>query len=225
MCATLAGMPSLSARLKSITRNARLWPPPWCLTVIRPCTFLPPRPCSGRTSDFSGSLRVTSAKSEPLAPRLPGVVGLYLRMPMSAEAPCSSGLALAADVDPLASGQADDRALGVWPLAPELAGLGTDAAPLARPVQRVHAGHLDVEDRLDGLADLRLGGVRGHDERVLVELVLEAVALLRDHRPEQDVSVAVDLAHRCSPSCLPARATNVSNAGLVNTTRSRTRTS
>src|SRR5215467_15969812 len=90
---------------------------------------------------------------------------------------------------------------------------------------RVHAGHLDVEDRLDGLADLRLGGVRGHDERVLVELVLEAVALLRDHRPEQDVSVAVDLAHRCSSSCLPARATNVSNAGLVNTTRSRTRTS
>jgi hypothetical protein len=37
----------------------------------------PPLPCSGRTSDFSGSLRVSSEKSEPLAPRLPGVVGLY----------------------------------------------------------------------------------------------------------------------------------------------------
>ena len=34
-------------------------------------------------SDFSGVERVISAKSETLAPRRPGVVGLYLRIPMS----------------------------------------------------------------------------------------------------------------------------------------------
>src|ERR1700738_705520 len=50
-------------------RYERLWPPPLC---------------SGRTSDFSGSDRVISAKSETLAPRRPGVVGLYLRIAMSA---------------------------------------------------------------------------------------------------------------------------------------------
>ena len=58
--------------------------------VIRPCTFRPPRPFSGRTSDFSGSDRVTSEKSAPLAPRRPGVVGLYLRIAMCAQAPRSS---------------------------------------------------------------------------------------------------------------------------------------
>src|ERR1700728_398344 len=87
MCATLAGTPSLSFRLKSISRYARLCPPPWCRAVMRPCTFLPPLECSGRTSDFSGSVLVTSEKSAPLAPRLPGVVGLYLRIAMCAQAP------------------------------------------------------------------------------------------------------------------------------------------
>src|SRR5881227_2666200 len=82
MCATLAGTPSLSARLKSITRYARLWPPPWCRVVIRPWTLRPPFLGSGRTSDFSGSVRVTSTKSATLEPRRPGVVGLYLRMPI-----------------------------------------------------------------------------------------------------------------------------------------------
>jgi hypothetical protein len=36
-----------------------------------------------RTSDFSGVLRVISTKSATLEPRRPGVVGLYLRIPMS----------------------------------------------------------------------------------------------------------------------------------------------
>src|SRR5919107_2165809 len=83
MCATLAGTPSLSARRKSIRRYARLWPPPWWRAVTFPCTLRPPLECNGRTSDFSGVSRVISAKSETLDPRRPGVVGLYLRMPMS----------------------------------------------------------------------------------------------------------------------------------------------
>src|SRR3954452_381862 len=49
---------------------------------MRPCALRPPFFGSGRTSDFSGSVRVTSTKSATLAPRRPGVVGLYLRMPI-----------------------------------------------------------------------------------------------------------------------------------------------
>src|SRR3954454_8018555 len=40
----------------------------------------PPLLCSGRTSDFSGVVRVISAKSATDEPRRPGVVGLYLRI-------------------------------------------------------------------------------------------------------------------------------------------------
>src|SRR6266498_3240022 len=122
MCATLAGTPSLSWRRKSISRYARLWPPPLCRVVILPCTFRPPLPCSGRTSDFSGVDRVISAKSETLAPRRPGVVGLYLRIPISQQSlsisPCASGARSAEDLDRLAfRGQRHDCPLGVLALA------------------------------------------------------------------------------------------------------------
>src|SRR3954467_3109625 len=110
MCATLASTPSLSCRRKSITRYARLWPPPLCRVVIRPCALRPPLPCSGRTSDFSGSVRVISAKSETLAPRRPGVVGLYLRIPITLVSQLLSlGRLLPEQVDRLtACGQRDD---------------------------------------------------------------------------------------------------------------------
>src|ERR1044072_6909810 len=83
MCATLAGTPSLSTRLKSISRYCRLWPPPWCRVVIRPWTLRPPFLGSETSRDFSGVDRVISAKSATLEPRRPGVVGLYLRIPIS----------------------------------------------------------------------------------------------------------------------------------------------
>src|SRR5260370_26795494 len=111
---------------------------------MRPCTFRPPREVSGRTSFFSGSARVIWAKSAPLAPRLPGVVGLYLRMPMTAEISLADR---AEQVDPVPLGEADDGALGVGPLAPAV----PRPAPLARPVGRVHVRDLHREDRLDGL--------------------------------------------------------------------------
>src|ERR1700749_3786219 len=126
MCATVAGTPSLSLRRKSITREARLCPPPWCRVVTRPCTFRPPLLCSGRTSDFSGSLRVISEKSEPLAPRRPGVVGLYLRIATH----FSLTTRPAEDVDPVALSQGHDGALGVHALAPAEPG----PPPLALPV-------------------------------------------------------------------------------------------
>src|ERR1700755_2600144 len=50
---------------------------------MRPWALRPPLLCSGRTNDFSGSERVISAKSDTLAARRPGVVGLYLRIAMS----------------------------------------------------------------------------------------------------------------------------------------------
>src|SRR4030065_965553 len=77
-CATLAGTPSLF-RLKSTWRYRRLLPPPWCRLVIRPLLLRPAflRPLS--SSDFSGVPRVISSNEETLAPRRPGVVGLYLR--------------------------------------------------------------------------------------------------------------------------------------------------
>ena len=80
---TMAGTPSLSRR-KSICRNCRLWPPPRCRAVILPWLFRPPLRFFGRSRPFTGlAPGVNSAKSLTVAPRRPGVVGLYLRMPMA----------------------------------------------------------------------------------------------------------------------------------------------
>src|SRR5919112_2364765 len=130
MCATLAGTPSLSLRRKSISRYCRLWPPPWCRVVMRPWTLRPPFLGSGTSSDFSGVDRVISAKSETLEPRRPGVVGLYLRMPISTQSSSSGGRA-AEDLDRLAvRRQSHDRALRVLALAEP----GAGALALALPV-------------------------------------------------------------------------------------------
>src|SRR3954454_1952067 len=212
MCATLAGTPSLSARRKSITRYARLCPPPWCRAVTLPWTLRPPRPCSGRTSDFSGWSRVTSAKSATLEPRRPGVVGLYLRIAMGRESlsvlsgPVGgggswwagsrrrpSGARAAEALDAVAGGDGDDGALGVLALAHLHA---PAALALALTVDRVHAEDLHVEDLLDSDLDLRLVRLGQHHERVLV-LVEQSVALLRDDRSEQDVPGVAD-GHACS---------------------------
>src|SRR6266550_870111 len=181
MCATLAGTPSLSCRRKSISRYARLCPPPWCRVVMRPELLRPPLLCRGRTSDFSGSSRVTSTKSAWLAPRRPGVVGLYLRIAMSARTN------LAEYVDPVAFTKRDDRALD------RLARAVTESGPLpfAWPVERVHVGDLDVEHLLDRDLDLRLVRQRVDVERVLV-LIQQAVALLRDDRSEQHIAGIVE---------------------------------
>src|SRR6478752_3513158 len=181
MCATLALTPSLSWRRKSITRYARLWPPPWCRMVIRPELLRPPRLCSGRTSDFSGSSRVISTKSATLAPRRPGVVGLYLRIPIGLSA------LLPEHVDAVAGPQRDDRALHVP--APAVAKPG--ALALAWPVVRIHVGDLDVEHSLHRDLDLRLVGLGVYVEGVLV-LVEQAIALLRDDGSEQDVARVVE---------------------------------
>src|SRR6476620_10245411 len=80
--ATRALTPSLSWRRKSIRRYWRLCPPPLWRVVILPVLLRPPFLGSGRTNDFSGVDRVISIKSATLEPRRPGVVGLYLRIPI-----------------------------------------------------------------------------------------------------------------------------------------------
>src|SRR5690625_2427595 len=190
---------------------------------MRPVLLRPPLLVSGRTSDFSGCVRVISTKSAALEPRRPGVVGLYLRIamgldPQSLQCAASAGH-FTEDVDG-ALAQRDDRALGVLLLADA----GTRPPGLALPVRRVHRADLDVEDRLDGVLDLGLVRARVDEEGVL-PLVDEVVALLGDHGGDDDVPrvlVVLD-AHLSSSSREPPR--NSSRAAAVNTTSSLTRTS
>src|SRR4051794_7699409 len=187
MCATLAGTPSLSTRLKSISRYCRLWPPPWCRVVIRPWTLRPPFLGSGTSRDFSGVDRVISAKSATLEPRRPGVVGLYLRIGIS-HYPLADRAA--EGLDTVTVSQLDHRPLGGLALAEP----GTGALALALPVRGVHRQHTDVEDLLDRDLDLGLVRVRVDEERVPV-LIENAVALLRDDRRDDDVARVGDRAH------------------------------
>src|SRR5438045_9051440 len=98
---------------------------------MRPALLRPPVFDRGRTSDFSGVDRVISTKSATLEPRRPGVVGLYLRIPISQSSSDfgRSGPPLggrtAADVDTVALGEGPDGALGVRALT------GTGLAALA----------------------------------------------------------------------------------------------
>src|SRR5215217_3238783 len=105
---------------------------------MRPWLLRPPDFESGRRSDFSGVDRVISAKSETLDPRRPGVVGLYLRMPISQLSPLRGGSA--EDLDRLAfSRKSHDGALGVLALAEA----GASPLTLALAVEGVDTDHLD----------------------------------------------------------------------------------
>src|SRR6478609_7304085 len=115
MCATLASMPSLSLRRKSMTRYWRLWPPPMWRVVMRPWLLRPPVLDSGRRRDFSGVDRVISAKSATDEPRRPGVVGLYLRIAMVMCPSSRPSADCREDVDG-ARLERHDRALGVLAL-------------------------------------------------------------------------------------------------------------
>src|SRR3954447_26998339 len=76
IAATRAGTPSL-VRLKSILRYRRLAPPPRWREVMRPCVLRPPDFLSPSVSAFSGVFFVTSARSDQVAKRRPGLVGLW----------------------------------------------------------------------------------------------------------------------------------------------------
>src|SRR6476620_7136759 len=178
---------------------------------MRPWLLRPPFLGSGRVSDFSGVVRVISTKSASEEPRRPGVVGLYLRIAMffSPQSGARSGDRTSEDVDAVALGEADDRALGV--------------RTLAEAVDRVDRRDLDVEHLLDRDLDLGLVGVRTHDEGVLVR-VEQAVALLGHDRCDQDVAVVLVQGAHFEPS-LAVPDTNTSYAPLVKTMSSEASTS
>src|SRR4051812_31036570 len=78
---TVAGVAYL-LRLKSMMRYFRLWPPPRRRVEMWPWLSRPPDFLRGSVSDFSGVLRVISAKSETLRKRVPLVTGLNWRIPI-----------------------------------------------------------------------------------------------------------------------------------------------
>src|SRR4051794_10708302 len=194
-----------------------------CRVVTRPEALRPPDFGSGRTSDFSGSERVTSTKSATLAPRRPGDVGLYLRIPIGflwqrARLNCwlcagrwrpPSGDRAAEDLDRVARLQADERALGVLALPVAVAG----ALALALAVGGVHVQYPDVEDLLDRDLDLGLVGL-GADQEGVGPLFDQAVALLRDDRRQDDVARVGDHSFAASVSLVapPASFSNFSSA-------------
>src|SRR6266705_5508373 len=188
--ATLAGMPNFSRR-KSMRRYWRLCPPPCHRLVMWPLLLRPPVRRSGSSSDFSGSLFVTSAKSETERNRVPGVIGRNCRMPMSA---LEHG-------DRVAFFECDDRLLPRRATARPARRETARTAPGAHH-QGAHVGHGDLEQRLDRRADLRLGRGGVHAEGVLFAGLVGRRGFLGDDRAH-DQSVLVR--HLLLPPSLPPR--------------------
>src|SRR5213592_1995895 len=118
-----------------------------------PMLLRPPVRLTGSSSDFSGSVFVTSAKSETERNRVAGVIGRNCRMPISA----------LEHLDGVARFERDDRLLPGWPPA----GVASVGAALGAHDHRADASHGDLEQRLDRRLDLRLGRLGMHPERVL----------------------------------------------------------
>src|SRR5207244_11281437 len=113
-------------------------------------------------------------------------------------------------LDPVTIAGLHDRALGVLALAPA----GTGPLALALPVERVHRLDPHVEDLLDSDLDGGLVRVRVNQERVPV-LVELAVALLGDHRRDDDVARVGDRAHSCSSPDSSSSVASSSAAGAA----------
>src|SRR5712691_12938695 len=179
--ATRAGIANLSRR-KSMRRYCRLWPPPCQRVVMWPLLLRPPVRFSGSSSDFSGVVFVTSAKSETARNRVAGVTGLNCRMPISA----------LEYLDRVALFERHDRLL---PGRTHAGGPSVGAAPGAHH-ERADVRHGDLEERLDRPLDLRLGRPQVHPERVFLPCLVGRRRLLGDHRPHDR---AVQVRHRPSP--------------------------
>src|SRR3954469_21232035 len=134
IAATFAGTPSLR-RLKSIVRYRRLAPPPRWRAVLRPRALRPPLFVRPSTSVFSGRSFVISAKSGYVEKRRPGLVGLGLRIAMSA----LEGLEALEDRDRVARGDLPHRLL-------PRPGAAVDRAPPLRLGLHAHRAHLDDRD-------------------------------------------------------------------------------
>jgi hypothetical protein len=124
-------------------------------------------------------------------------------------------------LDLVAGGDGDDRALGIRALAHDQPA----ALALAGAVHRVHADDLHVEDRLDRLLDLGLVRAGVDDERVLV-LVDQPVGLLGDDRTEDHVTGVLHASTSSAAGVLVRRPVPISSsAASSNTTTSLSSTS
>src|SRR5919107_391677 len=180
IAATFAGMPS-RRRLKSTLRYRRLAPPPRWREVLRPLALRPPDFFRPSTSVRSGSVFVISAKSGYETKRRPGLVGLGLRMGIGLR--LLEALEALEDRDGLTRRHLHDRLL---PRARRAARVAA-ALRLALDGHRADLDDVDVEQLLDGLADLRLVRARVNPERVLVG-GREHVGLLAHDRPDDDLA-------------------------------------
>src|SRR2546423_15521312 len=88
---TFAGISCLS-RLKSMMRYIRLWPPPRHHDVRWPLLLRPPVLLSASTRGLYGSCVVISSNVWTVWNRVPGDVGLYLRIAMSYAPSRNSGI-------------------------------------------------------------------------------------------------------------------------------------
>src|SRR5579872_7112558 len=111
-------------------------PPPRPPVLVRPSTRL-----------FSGLPLWSSERSTSTRPRRPGEVGLNCFRAMASEP--------RRDVDGLALGQRDDGLLHVRATSDAAA----ETLGLALHIDRVDLDHVDLEEALDRLGDLDLGGV------------------------------------------------------------------
>src|SRR3954447_7627114 len=215
IAATLAGIPS-RRRLKSTLRYRRLAPPPRWREVLRPLALRPPDFLRPSTSVRSGLVFVISAKSGYETKRRPGDVGLGLRMGIGLR--LLEAVEALEDRDGLTRRHLDDRLLPGPRAARGLAA----ALGLGLHRHRADLDDVDVEERLDGLADLRLVGVRVDPERVLLR-GREHVGLLADDRADDDLA-GVHQALASSFFSPLARAVSSSSAvGLTRTLAAPTR--
>src|SRR6266516_6051964 len=160
---------------------------------MRPFTFRPPLFLSGSVRLFSGSVFVISSNDETDMKRRPGLVGLYLRIAIR--------LGAFEDLDRLAGLDLDDRLLpaGLPPLDK------TAPLRLGAHLDHVHALDVDVEQFLDGLADLRLVRVRVDAKRVAMVGLDLLVALLGDHGGQKNlVRMKTHEALPCTSSSAPS---------------------
>src|SRR5687767_15154488 len=163
--------PSLSRR-KSMKRYRFRLPPPMWRTARRPTLLRPPVLRIASVSRFSGRFFVMSRVSVVVAPRRPGVIGLYSRTGISD------------DVQPEAFLERHVRLLHVLALAVEHHVLL--ALDLALQRHRADGVDLDVEGLLDRVLDVGLGRLGSDDERVDVPL-LARHGLLGEHGPPEDL--------------------------------------
>src|SRR2546425_8426134 len=181
MADTRPGTANLSRR-KSMRRYRRLWPPPRYRAVMWPLLLRPPVRLSGSTSERSGSVLVTSEKSETERKRVAGVIGLNCRMPISA----------LEHRDRVAFLQPHDRLFPGRPPARETA----VGASLGADHQRTDVRDADLEQRLERGLDLRLGRLGTHAERILLARPVRRRRLLGDHRRHDR---AMEFRHRRPP--------------------------